>query len=217
MIGTVEAVCVVHDERPIVGPFGRTSIDKRPVAGEVTVTEFGLRGDKVSNTRDHGGLAKAVYAYSAAEAERWEKELGRHLSPGWFGENLRIRGIAVSDAVIGERWVFSSGLVLEVTLPRVPCIVFGRWAGESKWVRRFAEQGDIGAYLRVVVPAAIQAGDSVEVLDPPDHQVTIRDFFGRTASAENLASLIADPEIVPEVLAEATKRLKQSRRKPALS
>ncbi|GAB20109.1 hypothetical protein GOEFS_106_00050 [Gordonia effusa NBRC 100432] len=212
MVGTVEAVCILHEERPIVGPFGRTSIDKRPVTGEVSVTEFGLQGDKVSNTRDHGGLVRAVYAYSSSEAERWEGELGRKLSHGWFGENLRIRDIAVSDAVIGERWNFSGGVQMEVTLPRIPCIVFARWAGEAKWVRRFAQRGDVGAYLRVITPGPIRVDDSVEIVHRPAHQVTIRDFFGNSASAENLEKLIAEPELMPEVRAEAQKRLKRSRR-----
>ncbi len=41
----------------------------------------------------------------------WGGELGAELEPGTFGENLTVRGIPVSAAVIGERWVVGSTLL----------------------------------------------------------------------------------------------------------
>ncbi|RVW06476.1 MOSC domain-containing protein [Rhodococcus spongiicola] len=177
MTGRVEAVCVVFAERDTPSKRApRTAIDKRPVDGPVLVTPDGLTGDYVCDTKFHGGRDKAVYAYSAAEADRWGRELGRALAPGWFGENLRLAEVATTDAVIGTRWRIGS-TELEITHPRVPCGTFAHWTGEPRWIERFTARADVGAYLRVLAPGHLQAGDPVEILSVPTHGVTVRDVF----------------------------------------
>ncbi|NHC47658.1 MOSC domain-containing protein, partial [Motilibacter aurantiacus] len=76
--------------RPI-GARGRMSgIDKRPVSGPVQVAApvagGGLAGDAVCNGKHHGGPDQAVYAYACEDLDRWERELGRPLAAGAFGE-----------------------------------------------------------------------------------------------------------------------------------
>ena len=86
---------------------------------------------------------------------------------GLFGENLRTSGIDVSGAEIGQRWrIGEGGLVVEVTSPRVPCATFARRLDEPHWVKRFTEHGAPGAYLAVVEPGPVSAGDAVEVVAP---------------------------------------------------
>ena len=46
-----------------------TAIDKRPVAGPVQVGELGIRGDEVGDTRDHGGIYQAVYAFAREDLD----------------------------------------------------------------------------------------------------------------------------------------------------
>jgi MOSC domain-containing protein YiiM len=175
-IARVLAVCVVHAELDTPNRIGRTAIDKRPVAGRVPVRATGLDGDHVCDTKYHGGVHQAVYAYAQQDAQRWGTELDRELPAGWFGENLRIDGLAVSDAVIGARWSIGDTL-LEVSAPRVPCATFQHWSGEEHWVKRFARQSDTGAYLRVRTEGSIGAGDEVRIVHTPDHGITVRDLF----------------------------------------
>ncbi|AOW93418.1 molybdenum cofactor sulfurase [Rhodococcus sp. WMMA185] len=203
--GKVLAVCVLHRERDSgTGRVPRTAIDKRPVDGAVRVTAHGLTGDYVCDTRSHGGPFKAVYAYLEAEAQRWESELGRELPPGWFGENLRLDQIATTDAVIGERWRIGT-TELEVTGPRTPCGTFGVWAGEPRWVKRFTQRADTGAYLRVVTEGSITAGDTVHRLHVPAHGVTVRDLFtGR--DPERLVGLLEQQENLSPSVAENARR-----------
>ncbi|MBO0856446.1 MAG: MOSC domain-containing protein, partial [Nocardia sp.] len=144
--GTVLAVCVVHADIELpatVSRVGRTAIDKRPVEGRVAVGPLGLDGDHVCNTEYHGGIHQAVYAYADEDARRWGRELGFELPAGWFGENLRLSGLPVSDAVLGERWRIGDTL-LEVSAPRVPCATFGHVSGQKRWVKRFALRSDTG-------------------------------------------------------------------------
>ena len=100
---TVLAVCVVHADIDVPGRSGRSAIDKRPVA-RARVEALGLVDDHVCDTENHGGRNQAVYAYAEEDARRWGAELGRELPAGWFGENLRVQGVSVSDAVVGTRW-----------------------------------------------------------------------------------------------------------------
>ncbi|GAA3698859.1 hypothetical protein GCM10022377_09830 [Zhihengliuella alba] len=175
-VGEVLAVCRVHQLVPDAGPVGVSAIDKRPVHGAVKVGRLGLYADVQADRAHHGGEEQAVYAYAEEDAAAWAEELGREIPPGLFGENLRLRGLAVSDAVVGERWQVGTAL-LEVTVPRTPCATFARRMAEPKWVRRFSERAATGAYLRVLRRGELSAGDAVAVVHRPGHGVTVRDLF----------------------------------------
>ncbi|WP_172649919.1 MOSC domain-containing protein [Rhodococcus opacus] len=205
--GEVLAVCVLHTERDSgTRRVTRTAIDKRPVDGPVRVTTAGLVGDHVCDTEYHGGPFKAVYAYQEDEAQRWASELGRELPPGWFGENLRLDGIAATDAVIGERWRIGT-TELEVTSPRTPCGTFGVWAAEPRWVKRFSERADTGAYLRVVTEGSVAAGDSVQRIHVPGHGVTVRDLFTGRDPERFVALLEQQENLSPTVADKARRRI----------
>ncbi|MGX1809890.1 MOSC domain-containing protein [Nocardia sp. NPDC055321] len=196
--GQVLAVCVVFEELEVPGRVGRTAIDKRPVPHRVPVRTLGLEGDHVCDVDHHGGAHQAVYAYAEEDARRWSRELDRELPAGWFGENLRVSGLPVSDAVLGARWAIGD-TVLEVSAPRVPCATFQRWSGEQQWVKRFTAQANTGAYFRVITAGTIGAGDAVRVLSEPAHGVTVRDLFtGADMSRLNLL-LESEPTVSDDV------------------
>ncbi|MFC8200993.1 MOSC domain-containing protein [Streptomyces sp. NPDC057298] len=179
---------------------GVTGIDKRPVDGPVRVAApgpkgvggSGLAGDSVCERRHHGGNDQAVYAFAREDLDDWERELGRALAGGMFGENLTTEGIDVSGAKIGERWRVGSDVVLEVTSGRIPCLTFQGHLGEKGWVRRFTRKGASGAYLRVIEPGEIRAGDPVEIVHRPDHEVT---------AAFQFRAVTLERTLLPRVLA----------------
>jgi MOSC domain-containing protein YiiM len=181
---TLVAACIVRDLRKDAGYFGVTAIDKAPATGAVKVTSYGLRGDVQADRKHHGGLDKALYAYASEDAEYWEQQLGRTLGPGWFGENLRLDGIDVNNAKIGERWQVGDQVVVEVTMPRTPCQTFARWVGgddERGWVKRFSQERRLGAYLSVVKTGSIRAGDAVTIVHVPE-------------TTDTVVSVYSDPE-----------------------
>ncbi|MFE5404180.1 MOSC domain-containing protein [Streptomyces sp. NPDC056580] len=196
-------------------PQGVTGIDKLPVDGLVRVAApgpkgtgaSGVAGDAVCDTRHHGGDDQAVYAFAREDLDDWEHELGRTLANGCFGENLTTDGLDVSGALIGERWRIGSGLVLEVTSGRIPCRTFQGHLAERGWVRRFTRKGATGAYLRVIEPGGIRAGDSIEIVHRPDHGVTAAmEFRAVTTERELLPRLlVAGAALHPESLAKARK------------
>lgn len=178
-------------------PDGRTAIDKRPVAGRVAVHLLGVAGDEQVHP-GHGGSDKAVYAYAREDAAWWEAELGRALPGGAFGENLTTEGLDVSGAEIGQRWRVGTA-VLEVSEPRIPCRVFAGFWDVPRLVRRFTERGCPGAYLRVVTPGEIGAGDQVEAVHRPAHGVSIGEAFrARTGDRALVPRLLAATDLPPE-------------------
>ena len=188
MSGRIEAVCVSGDPRFRL-PSRRSGIDKRPVPGRVAVHPLGHDGDVQVNRKHHGGEGQAVYAYAQEDAEWWADEVGRELPPGRFGENLRTAGVDLTGALLGEQWRIGTAL-LEVTAPRIPCANFERFWGVPRLVKRFTAFGATGAYLRVLDTGNVGAGDAVEVVYRPDHDVTT----GRTFRA-----LTTQPYRLPEL------------------
>ncbi|WP_407286919.1 MOSC domain-containing protein [Streptomyces sp. BP-8] len=187
---------------------GGTGIDKRPVAGPVAVCApgpagvggSGVAGDTVVDLRHHGGDDQAVYAYAREDLDLWQRELGRELPNGSFGENLTTSGVEVTGARIGERWRVGPRVLLEVSCPRIPCRTFQGWLGERGWMKRFTRAAVPGAYLRVIEPGEIRAGDRVERVYRPDHEVTIELMFrALTTRRELLPRLLEAGEALPEV------------------
>jgi MOSC domain-containing protein YiiM len=174
----------------IGGRPGRSAIDKRPVAGPVSVGPLGLDGDECADKQDHGGFEQALYAYAREDLDWWTEQLGRELTNGTFGENLTTAGIDVSAALIGETWRVGSALV-QVTAPRIPCVTFKSWLDEPHWVKRFADAGRPGAYLRILSEGSVQAGDDLTVLSRPDQAVTV---------AESMRAFYGDRELMTRLL-----------------
>ena len=199
---------------------GLTAIDKRPVTGRIAVvapgprgtegsTGSGVVGDQVCDYRHHGGDDQAVYAYAREELDLWQRELGRELPSGAFGENLTTLGMDTTDALIGERWQIGPQAVLEVCATRIPCRTFQGWLEEQGWMKRFTQRALPGAYLRVITPGEIGAGDQVRVLSRPEHRVTSGVVFrALTLEPELLPLLLGVPELGAHQREHAAKRLR---------
>ena len=176
-----------------------TGIDKRPVTGPVAVRApgpkgtgaVGLAGDRVYDLAHHGGDDQAVYAYAREMLDKWAGWLGRSLPDGVFGENLTTVGLDVDGAIVGEHWRVGPELLLEVSGPRLPCGTFQGWMAEAGWIKKFTIAARSGAYLRVLEPGEIRAGDPVEVVHRPDHGVSVSFAF---------RAMTREPELLPELV-----------------
>lgn len=202
---TVHSINVVHELRK--GPRRTTAIDKRAVDGPIRVTSLGLEGDTQCDTRYHGGPDRAVYAYAREDEEWWASELDRTIDPGLFGENLTTCGLDVTGAMIGERWLVgnegkdkTSGVVLEVRQPRIPCGNFTARMRERAWLRRFSERGDPGAYLKVIRVGTMIIGDPITIIDRPGHGVSIGAVFTATDRSPFERLLDSGIDLSPDLL-----------------
>jgi MOSC domain-containing protein YiiM len=194
-------------EELIPGPkdTGLTAIDKRPQVGRVRVGELGLAGDSVCDTKNHGGPDQALYAYAEEDADWWAAELGREIPTGLFGENLRTEGLDITGALIGEVWRIGPEVEVMVRVPRLPCVTFQHRMQIDGWIKRFHQEGRPGAYLKVLTTGTIAAGDPIEVVDRPGHEVTIGEVFGRQDPAKMQRMLDSGVDLTDDVRALAER------------
>jgi len=176
------------------GRVQRSAIEKHPADGAVHVGRFGLDGDEQADLENHGGPEQAIYVYAREDLDWWAGQLSRAVRDGMFGENITTAGLDVTNALIGERWRLGTAEV-QVTSCRIPCGTFRSWTGEKGWVKRFAQAGRPGAYLRVLADGIVRPGDPVTVLSRPAAGVTVaesmRAFYG---DRELMVRLSAVPE-----------------------
>ena len=187
------------------GALKRTAIDKRPVAGPVRIEPLGVDGDEIADLKHHGGIDQAVYAFAREDYAHWEHELGRPLAAGAFGENLTTVGLDLQGARIGERWRVG-GCLLEVTDVRIPCAVFAGFVDEPHWVLRFTEHGVPGAYLRVIEPGEVSAGDEITVAETRAHDLTVGQAFLASTTQPGLLPAFASESRTGRVLRSRVER-----------
>src|SRR5262247_4852201 len=175
------------------GRPARSAIWKSPVVGRIAVRGVNLAGDDQADRKAHGGPDKVVYAYAVEDAGWWEREIGRSLAYGEFGENLTTEGLEVNNALVGERWEIGT-TVLEVSEPRIPCWRLGVRMNDQMFPRRFTEALRPGTYLRIIVEGEVGAGDEIRIVERPEHDLTIRDIFRiYTRDREEVERLLTVP------------------------
>lgn len=142
------------------------------MAGPVSTMGDHLDGDGPADRKNHGGPDKAVYAYAREDEQWWERELGRPLPTGVFGENLTTVGVDAMASVIGQEWRVGTA-VLQVSEPRTPCWKLGLRMNDRAFPRRFAAARRTGVLLRILQDGVIAAGDVIVVGPPPAHGVSV--------------------------------------------
>lgn len=160
-----------------------TAIAKHPVDGPVSVHSLGLEGDEQADLTVHGGLAKAVYAYPVEHFTFWRTVRAQArvagwddpIAPGLMGENLSVEGLLEDRLWIGDRLVLP-GCVLAVSEPRFPCFKFAAAMGFAQAPKLMVQSGFCGAYLGVLTPGTLRAGDPIR-LEPGPREVNLRELF----------------------------------------
>ena len=179
------------------GSMGTTGIDKRSVDGPVTFANDEVKNDVIVDRQHHGGYDQAVYAYAREDADWWEKELGRVIENGRFGENLTTHGFDINAAVIGERWKIGN-VILEVSQPRIPCRTFAGFWQRPTLIKEFMAAGKPGVYLRIIQAGEITAGDTIEIIAKPAHAITISDLYAaKNGERSKVIEIAAVKELSP--------------------
>jgi MOSC domain-containing protein YiiM len=176
-------------KRLINGNEMLSAIGKRPCAGRVQVRALGLEGDEQADLSVHGGLGKAVYAYPSEHYAFWQVVRAQArvaawddlLPPGSIGENLSLRGLLEGDMWIGD-YLRLPHCTLAINEPRRPCFKFDGAMGFAQASKLMRQSGCCGAYLTVIEPGSVEAGDTV-MLVPGPREVNLLDLFRSRVSA----------------------------------
>jgi len=145
-----------------------TGFYKRPVHGRAFVGTTNIHGDGQADLKHHGGVDKAVLAYSADHYPAWRESLRLPEMPhGAFGENLTIHGLSEESVCIADILRIGS-VTFEVSQPRQPCWKLARRWRMHELVALVVRNGRTGWYLRVLEEGWIEAGMPVELIQRPN-------------------------------------------------
>lgn len=180
----------------ILQPSGEyTGIYKQPVSC-VEVGELGIKGDVQVDKRYHGGSDKALHQYSLLSYRRIiaaYAELEGVAVPGSIGENVTIAEMAELTVCIGDQYRFGN-VLLQVSEPRRPCWKINAIFKQSDLTEFIAREGITGWYYRVLEAGEVSLGDTAELVERPNPNVSIEHFnsvFNRAESSRSdLAALI---------------------------
>ena len=187
---TVVQVCTGAAQEVTIGQRRvLTAIGKRARSGAVAVGPLGLEGDEQADPSVHGGRSKAVYAYPSEHHDFWRTARAQAkvslwdepITPGLFGENLLLQGLVEDRLWIGDR-LRLPGCVLAVSEPRYPCFKFNAAMGFAQAAKLMVQSGFCGAYLGVIEPGTVSAGDPIELLPGP-REVNLGELFKSRAKA----------------------------------
>jgi MOSC domain-containing protein YiiM len=197
-----------------------TGIFKEPVKGRIMLRTLNLDGDKQADLTVHGGVDKAVYAYSVEHYEYWRKVFPNIEMPyGMFGENFTVEGLMESGVSIGDIFQVGSSKII-ATQPRMPCYKLGVKFGRMDILKKFLASGHSGIYFKVLEEGEVGAGDTIELIIKDPDQVTISDIVRLyTSDREDTKTMqrAAKVEILPEgwkhYFLEQIKRIEKNQAK----
>ena len=154
-----------------------TSIFKEPKNDELSVTKNGLEGDRQADLLAHGGINKAIYAYSYKHYEYWGNFLRKDFSEeyGLVGENLTIDDFDEKNIFIGDEFRISKA-ILKVTQPRIPCYKISIKMNEKNFMKYFIEHNYLGIYMKVINDGIIKKGDEIELTYREPNSMTVYDI-----------------------------------------
>ena len=167
-----------------------TSIFKEPKNNELSVTKNGLEGDRQADLLAHGGINKAIYAYSYKHYEYWGNFLRKDFSEeyGLVGENLTIDDFDEKNIFIGDEFRISK-VILKVTQPRIPCYKISIKMNEKNFMKYFIEHNYLGIYMKVINDGIIKKGDEIELTYREPNSMTIYDISMLLFSDNNIEKM----------------------------
>jgi MOSC domain-containing protein YiiM len=143
--GTVIAVCLSP----------RKGIPKLPQSRASLLADFGFEGD-----RHAGSRSRQVSLLSDELLEELTTE-GMAVGPGVLGENLTVRGLALTELSPGDWLQVGAEAVLEVVEPRIPCATLT--AVDARLPE--AVRGRAGILCRVRVGGVVRPGDPINRIE----------------------------------------------------
>ncbi|MFF8950251.1 MOSC domain-containing protein [Streptomyces sp. NPDC014940] len=153
-----------------------TGVHKQPVSGPRMVRRLNIDGDGQGDLGGHGGEMRAVLVYQLDSYRFWSEELGRDdLTPGSFGENFTVDGLADDEVCIGDRYRIG-GALLEVSQPRVTCYRVGMRLNEPRMAALLVAHHRPGFYLRVIEEGEVEAGQQIVKVSTGPEAMTVEEI-----------------------------------------
>tara|TARA_R110002072_G_C7823002_1_gene523524 strand:- start:297 stop:941 length:645 start_codon:yes stop_codon:yes gene_type:complete len=192
-----------------------TGIFKSPVSSPIYLGETDVKNDNVVDRKFHGGIDKAVYAYSVEHYPFWKKIYPNlEWNYGMFGENLTIQGLSESLVHIGNKYKIGQA-VIEVCQPRQPCFKLGLRFETQNVLKQFVNSPYSGVYFRVSTPGLVHKEDQLKLMHSEPDTPTIAEVYllmykkqsGADALIEKTINCTFLPMDIRETIRERQARL----------
>ena len=178
------------------------------------ITCKGIVGNEIADTIHHGGENKVVFAYDVESYMQWRSALNLEIPYGGMGENLLLEEIKAGDLCVGYRLIFNSGVVLEISMPRVQCFkipsLYPTAQDKNALAKFLFESGCVGFYLRVIQGGRIQK-DSTICLESAQDSITLQCahqiYKNPSLAKESLETLLENPKLAQEFKNNVESRL----------
>ena len=182
------------------GSFMTSAIRRRPVV-EMDMGLRGFPGDWSTEGRPHDA-GRAVHIFHSENYRAVESRLGVALPRPAFGENITTSGFDEADLHVGDLLRVGQAL-LRVTQPTERCAAVGRSLGLPQMLKALHAAEACGCYASVVKPGRVASGDTIEILERPCPEWSIRDLhramFSRTREAgSDILAVIAIGELAED-------------------
>ncbi|NMP03977.1 MOSC domain-containing protein [Pseudoalteromonas arctica] len=197
---------VVHNSKEV-----KTGIFKIPTNEPVVIEKLNIIGDEQADLVNHGGVDKAVYAFSHNHYEYWKQILENDdLAVGAFGENFTISDLDEANIHIGDHIRIGTAL-LEVSQPRVPCFKLAIALNNKNSLKLFTQHYCTGVYFRVLEQGVAKTGDSVVIEKKASHDISVKKLFQAFFDKKYVGyeDILLEALTLPELAVEWQEKLKK--------
>jgi len=189
-----------------------TAIAKQEVEETVFVTKLGLTGDEQADTKNHGGVDKAILMYPTYHYPEFWTPKYSNMTYGAFGENISVRGLDETEVCIGD--IFKMGEVLiEVTQPRKPCFKPNVRFGSKEIMMDTINNQYTGWYVRVLKEGEVKQGDEIVLMARPNPYHTIERVVNiihlQDDNLYGLEDLVKLEQLAPSLKENIQKRIEK--------
>lgn len=169
------------------------------------LTKTGLNGDEVADTKNHGGLQKAIFAYPIEHYDYWRKERNiEKIHIGGMGENLATQHVTEHQICIGDTFQFDEAII-QVSQPRTPCWKPARRFRSKDLTLQIQDTGRTGWYFRVLKEGFVQEGKELVLLERPHPEWTVAVCNEVMFNKDRIDLLLMEKLVDCELLSESWK------------
>lgn len=171
-IGKVKQLGDPHARDVMDRPW-ESGMFKEETTKKVWLSKTNLSGDEVADTKHHGGVEKAVFAYPMKHYNFWKEELDlATIGIGAMGENLAVKYTDEYMVCIGDTYELGDA-VIQVSQPRQPCWKPARRFRRKDFALRIQQSGKTGWYFRVLKEGFVQGKQELKLMERPYPQWTV--------------------------------------------
>ncbi|MCG7496688.1 MOSC domain-containing protein [Vibrio sp. Of7-15] len=181
LIGQVGNIATDLPESHVLHNGIPSAIEKKIVTDPIFCSFNGLDNDEQADPKHHGGAERALHYYPNEHYEFWSVfwqgmglgEPKTQFGSGAFGENLSGQGWQEETVCIGD--IFQLGkATIQISQPRSPCFKLNHHFGYAGLSVLMQANGKTGWLLRVLEEGVIQPSDTLELIERPYPELSVR-------------------------------------------